>query len=89
MIIYIIAAALILLNMAGLILTVLDKHKARKRKWRIPEKVFFLMALLGAGPGIYTGMLLFRHKTRHWYFMLGIPGIVIAQAAAVYLVLYG
>ncbi len=82
--IYFLMAALLLLNLAGLIIVALDKHKARKGKWRIPEKTFFIIALLGGSSGVYIGMLTFRHKTRHWYFMLGIPAIMILQLAAAY-----
>ena len=79
--------ALLLINLTGLAIVALDKHKARKKKWRIPEKTFFLIALLGASPGVFAGMLLFRHKTRHWYFMIGIPLILLLQIAAVCFVL--
>lgn len=81
-----IIAALTLINLAGFAITAFDKRKARKRQWRTPEKTFFLIALLGGAPGVYAGMLLFRHKTRHWYFVLGIPGIFLIQAAIAYLV---
>ena len=79
-----IIAALTLINLAGFAITAFDKQKARKRKWRTPEKTFFLIALLGGAPGVYAAMLLFRHKTRHWYFVLGIPGIFLIQAAIAY-----
>jgi uncharacterized membrane protein YsdA (DUF1294 family) len=74
-----IIAALALINLTGLMLVASDKHKARKGLWRVPEKAFFLIALIGGSIGVYAGMLLFRHKTRHWYFMTGIPAIFILQ----------
>jgi len=80
--------ALIVLNLTGLVIIALDKNKARKRKWRIPEKTFFLIALLGGSPGVYIGMLLWRHKTRHWSFMLGIPVIFILQLAVICFILF-
>ncbi len=83
-----ILVALLLINLAGLAVVALDKHKARKRKWRIPEKTFFLLALLGASPGVFAGMLLFRHKTRHWYFMTGIPLILLLEIAAACFILW-
>ena len=79
--------ALIVLNLTGLVIVALDKNKARKRKWRIPEKTFFIFAILGGSPGVYIGMLLWRHKTRHWYFMLGIPVIFVSQITVIYLIL--
>ena len=86
MLIYIISA-LIIINMAGIIIVAADKRKAIRKRWRIPEKTFFLIALLGGSPGVYAGLLIFRHKTRHWYFMLGIPAIIILQAFIAYMVI--
>ncbi len=77
-------AVLAALNLIGLIVVGVDKHKAIKRKWRVPEKTFFIISLLGGSIGVYIGLLTFRHKTRHWYFMIGIPAILIAQAVGVY-----
>ena len=58
-----------------------DKRKAKKHRWRVPEKTFFLIALAGGSPGAILGMYAFRHKTRHWYFKWGLPAILIAQLA--------
>lgn len=77
--IIIIITILAIINAAGFILVALDKRKARKKLWRIPEKTFFLIALIGGSIGVYVSMLLFRHKTRHWYFMIGIPAIFVAE----------
>ena len=60
-----------------------DKRKAKKHRWRVPEKTFFLIALVGGSPGAILGMYAFRHKTRHWYFKFGLPAILIAQIALV------
>lgn len=49
----------------------LDKRRARRGGWRIRERTFFLLALLGGSPGAIAGMWAFRHKTRHWYFKYG------------------
>ena len=55
----------------------IDKAKAIKGEWRIPEKVLLALSLLGGGVGGLCGMYLFHHKTRHWYFtVLNIVGIV-------------
>ena len=56
-----------------------DKLKARKRSWRIPESTLFVLALIGGSIGSIAGMHLFRHKTRHWYFLYGMPAILIIQ----------
>lgn len=58
-----------------------DKSKARRGAWRVPEKTLFLLPLLGGSVGALLGMLVFRHKTKHWYFVWGIPLILLAQIA--------
>ena len=59
----------------------IDKSKARRGAWRIPEKTLFLLPLLGGSVGALLGMKVFRHKTKHWYFVWGIPAILLAQLA--------
>ena len=59
----------------------IDKRKARRGAWRIPEKTLFLLPLLGGSVGALLGMKVFRHKTKHWYFVWGIPAILLAQTA--------
>jgi uncharacterized membrane protein YsdA (DUF1294 family) len=73
---------LLLLNVTGLIVVAVDKYKAVHKRWRIPERIFFLLALVGGGPGVYGGCLLFRHKTKHNSFMWGIPAIIGMEIAA-------
>ena len=68
-------------NLAGLALMGWDKHCARRARRRVPEKVLFLAALLGGAAGCWAGMYLFRHKTRHWYFAVGMPLILACQVA--------
>lgn len=58
-----------------------DKQKARKNRWRIPERTLIGSALLGGSVGALLGMYTFRHKTRHLKFTLGVPAILIAQIA--------
>ena len=77
---------LILVNLAAFILMGVDKSKARRHRWRIPERTLFLSASLGGSVGAIAGMWLFRHKTRHWYFVVGMPAILALQVA-VYLLL--
>ena len=47
-----------------------DKWKARRRKWRIPESLLLSVGVFGGALGALVGMNLFHHKTRHWYFWL-------------------
>ena len=84
----IIVYILVFINIVAFIFVGIDKNKAKKRVWRIPERTFFWFALIGGCPGIYTGMLLFRHKTKHWYFMYGIPFIFILQIVLIFLINY-
>lgn len=77
---------LILANLAAFILMGVDKSKARRHRWRIPERTLFLCAALGGSVGAMAGMWFFRHKTKHWYFVVGMPAILALQIA-VYLLL--
>ena len=67
------------LNLAGLAVCFVDKRRAKRKAWRVRERPFFLLALLGGGWGVWGGMYLFRHKTRHWYFVIGIPAVTLAE----------
>ena len=58
-----------------------DKRRAKKERRRVPEKTLFLLALIGGSVGAWAGMYTFRHKTRHWYFVWGIPAILAVQIA--------
>ncbi len=70
---------IIIMNLAAFALMGIDKHRARTRDWRIPEKVLFGAAILGGSVGAWAGMYTFRHKTRHWYFVVGMPLILAVQ----------
>ena len=72
---------LLLINAAAFVLMLADKIKARKNRWRIPERTLIGSALLGGSIGALLGMYTFRHKTRHLKFTLGVPAILIAQIA--------
>ena len=61
----------------------LGKYKAKTDKWRTPEKTLFLLAIIGGGMGAFLGMQVFRHKTKHTQFVIGIPVIMIAQLALI------
>lgn len=69
----------IVINIVAFLLMGEDKRRARKHLWRISEKSLFLCSLLGGSAGAWAGMYVFRHKTRHWYFVLGMPLILAAQ----------
>ena len=71
------------INLAAFGLMAADKRRAQKHRWRIPEHTLFAAALLGGSVGALAGMYLCRHKTRHWYFVVGMPLILAAQIAAV------
>ena len=68
-----------LVNLTGFALMWADKRKAIRNAWRIPEARLFLCALLGGSLGTLLGMYTFRHKTRHWYFVWGMPAILLLQ----------
>ena len=82
-----IIAYVIIINIIGLLSMLIDKYRAIKNKWRIPEKTLFLIAILGGSIGSNIGMRLFRHKTKHWYFVFGMPAILIIQLVIISLVL--
>lgn len=73
----------LVINVAGFLLMGIDKLRAKKQVWRVPEKTLFLMAVLGGSIGTNVGMYVFRHKTKHWYFVIGMPLILIAQIALI------
>ena len=76
---------LLIVNALGFLLMLVDKRKAQKNLWRIPESTLFLIAAIGGSIGSIAGMYKFRHKTKHLKFVLGIPAILIAQIVVVYL----
>lgn len=83
----IIIAYVIIINIVGLFSMLIDKRRAINNKWRIPEKTLFIIAILGGSIGSNIGMRLFRHKTKHWYFVFGMPAILIIQLVIIFLML--
>lgn len=79
---------LLTINAIAFLLMLVDKQKARKNFWRIPEATLMGSALLGGSIGALAGMYTFRHKTRHFKFTLGIPAIFILQIALSGYILY-
>lgn len=78
---------LITMNASGLLIMLVDKVKAIKNKWRIPEATIFAVASLGGSLGVFIGMHLFRHKTKHPKFAIGVP-ILLAMHIGIILLLY-
>ena len=76
-----IAGYLLIMNIAGFASMGIDNAKAKKHAWRIPEATLFLIAALGGSIGSIAGMQFFRHKTKHWYFVVGMPVIFFIQLA--------
>lgn len=68
-------------NLLAIVLTVSDKVRAKKGKWRVPEDTLLFVALLGGAVGEYMTMRLIRHKTRHKKFMITLPLFILLQAA--------
>ena len=72
-------------NLVGFILIMMDKRRARQGKWRIRERTFFLWASAFGAAGILLGMYVFRHKTRHWSFVIGMPMLCLVNFGGGYL----
>ena len=77
---------LALISLISVILTVSDKRRARKQKYRIRESVLLLFSALGGSLAMFITMLLIRHKTNHMKFMLGIPLIIVIQLVAFFVI---
>ena len=70
---------LIVMNGLAFLLMGIDKARAKAGAWRVPEKTLFLVTALFGGLGGTLGMSFFRHKTKHWYFKLGFPALLVVQ----------
>ncbi len=79
------ALYLLIVNAVGFLLMLIDKRKAIRHRWRIPEKTLFLTAAIGGSIGSIMGMYTFRHKTKHLQFTLGMPAILIVQLVLVFI----
>ena len=78
---------LVVMNLLAFVLMGLDKLKAKAGAWRIPEKTLFLVTALFGGLGGTLGMTVFRHKTKHWYFKLGFPALLVVQVVLLAVIL--
>ena len=79
----IIAGYLLVINVTGFVLMFIDKRRAQNNQWRIKEATLFLTAAIGGSIGSMLGMKVFRHKTKHLSFLIGMPAIFIVQVALV------
>ncbi|MBO5676749.1 MAG: DUF1294 domain-containing protein [Bacteroidaceae bacterium] len=78
----IISGILLTLNLLTFIIYGIDKFKAKKAKWRIPESTLLLLAVIGGSIGAWLGLQVWRHKTQHKKFYIGIPMILTLQVIA-------
>lgn len=85
---WVVLVYLLVMNIVGVAVMGIDKWKAKHHAWRIPESTLFLMSILGGSVGTWAGMYLFRHKTRHWYFVVGMPVILAVQIVIAVYVFY-
>ena len=68
---------LLIINLITFFMFGIDKWKAKRNAWRIPEKTLLIGAVLGGTIGAFAGMEVFHHKTKHWKFMVGVPACMI------------
>lgn len=78
----------VVINIVAIAITISDKNKAKKGKWRIKESTLLLVSALGGSVAMYITMKKIRHKTRHKKFMIGIPAIIAAQVLILGFIIY-
>ena len=79
MLLKILLVYLLIINAVGFLFMFIDKQKAKKKKWRIPEATLMGIAAVGGSIGSLMGIYTLRHKTLHKKFNIGIPAILILQ----------
>jgi len=72
------------INVLTFLLYGIDKWKAMRGKWRIPEDTLIWLAIAGGSIGALLGMYLFHHKTKHRKFTLSVPAIFLVQVLLIY-----
>ncbi|TYQ15674.1 UNVERIFIED_CONTAM: uncharacterized membrane protein YsdA (DUF1294 family) [Acetivibrio alkalicellulosi] len=82
----IIISFFVMFNIVTFFMMNIDKSKAKKGKWRISERNIFICALFFGATGIFAGMYVFRHKTKHWYFKVFIPLFIIINLFLLYII---
>lgn len=82
---------LVVINLIGFMVMFIDKYKAKRGKWRIPEQTIFVITAIGGGIGTIAGMYKFRHKTQKPKFTIGLPFLLILDILLIiwYLVVFG
>ena len=80
-----ISIIIVIINIVTFIIYGIDKYKAKKGKWRIPENSLIGLAIIGGSIGAYLGMRVWHHKTMHLKFKYGIPLIIVIQLIAAYM----
>jgi uncharacterized membrane protein YsdA (DUF1294 family) len=90
LILTILLAYIAIISPISIIVCIYDKKISKKNRveLRIPEKTLLLLSALGGSIAMFVTMLLIRHKTKHVKFMLGIPVIILIQAAAIFALAY-
>ncbi len=78
---------LAVISFIAIVVTIADKSKAKRHKWRVPEASLLGISALGGSVAMFITMLIIRHKTKHAKFMLGIPLIIALQIAAVVVII--
>ncbi|SEW24854.1 DUF1294 domain-containing protein [[Clostridium] fimetarium] len=79
--VYVVVGYLVIINVIAFVVYGIDKRKAKKHLWRIPEATLIGLALMGGSVGAFLGMRCFRHKTKHIKFYVGVPAIFMIEIA--------
>ncbi|MCQ2495634.1 MAG: DUF1294 domain-containing protein [Lachnospiraceae bacterium] len=83
MITVLLAVYIAVMTIVGVIVMYSDKQKAQRRQWRIKESTLFLVCAMGGSLGTCFGMYFFRHKTKHSYFVIGMPLILLVHICVI------
>lgn len=75
----VILSLILIVNVLAFLLYGIDKWKAKRARWRIPESVLLGLAAVGGSIGAWLGMRVWHHKTQHKKFRCGVPAILVAQ----------
>ncbi|WP_432406514.1 DUF1294 domain-containing protein [Wukongibacter sp. M2B1] len=79
---------ILIINLFGFSIMLIDKYKAKKNKWRIKEQNFFITAAIGGAIGVLLGMTMVRHKTQHKSFYIGIPMLYLLNKIIICILIY-
>lgn len=79
---------LLAINILTFVMYGMDKLRAKRGWWRTPESTLLLLAFIGGSIGAWLGMIVWRHKTRHWKFRIGVPLILIIHISLILLILH-